>query len=106
MAFHYGYVLAEDGRLYNKNILFVNKAESTTFTEELLQLKNHIRQLNAVSEEERSEWEIWLRMCYTFVGTWGTPRVPIDIRIAINNVEEQFGFPMTTFGPDVGAFYT
>ena len=105
MAFQYQYRISWRGRRYIKDIQFQNYTEAMTYQMEMSLLKEHSAQLNAIGQQEQLPWENWLKQCYTWVNQWGGHRVPIDIRSSMNETENEFGLPSTSFGPDVGATY-
>ena len=65
----------------------------------VLDIKNHIAWINEENEPETRPllYPAWMEKVERFHGTFGSAWVPLDIKWALNNVEEGEGVPMTVW---------
>lgn len=95
-----------DGRSYVKKMVFLNKEDHAQWDSYIRTIKHGSDYINALADAHVPESELvlyvnqWLGFCREFIIIWGPNKVPLDIRLAINEYEEHFGKPKTSFGSD------
>ena len=98
-----------NGRKYWKIITFPNINEMYTFVAECRQIKQEMddihfglenQQMNVI---DQAPFQTWLQHCNIFIQNWGTSKIPEDIRLAIQDVQQNLNLPVTDFGDDTGA---
>lgn len=105
------YATRWNGHVYLKRIRFTEATDIPTFHNEIQHIKDVMSNIVNDGGDELPETIFvprliqWCTYCHIVCNTWGHERIPVDIRVRINEAEERLEMPVTDFGEDEGAFY-
>ena len=80
---------------------FPDKTTGMSWNTSVLTIKHMISDVKDKIPTERAgtveEYREWIDSVHSFINDWGKEKVPKDIRISLNEVEEGCGLPITTW---------
>ena len=103
------YTTHVNGAVYHKLVIFANPAEYGRWLDMGTRIKSTIATINedkdaghALMRECNRRLDEWVELVLDFACTFGKEKVPLDIRIAMHDVQGHLGVREFQFGPDVG----
>ena len=101
-----------EGRTYIKKILFDSKEDALRWISEMESLKamrTGMLDDGGIEDLPREEFNRrshqWLNQCQAWISLWGIDKVPLDMRLRVQETQDLFGLQRTDFGPDSGSVY-
>ena len=96
MVVRVNYVSGTWERMYS----FESRREVNMWEAQLLGIKKRIAQINEDGNAGAArvpKYRLWRRSAIEFLVAWGQERVPPDIKMAVNSVEEEIGVEPTAW---------
>ena len=103
------YTTHVNGGDYYKRVSFANQSDYGRWIAMVSEIKETIAKINEDKDEGRAfvrecnrRLRDWVQLVLDFASTYGKEKVPLDIRIAMHDVQGHLGMREFQFGPDLG----